>query len=91
MDDSIFFPLDGSFWMDGLAANGSHEYVRALADYATREPSLLNFKKGDVIKLVNRDQYLQKVHGTKITSCVRIFPDEDFEKDSYASGCFLVL
>ncbi|KAF4520562.1 hypothetical protein B566_EDAN011115, partial [Ephemera danica] len=39
---------------------GTHEFVRALADHSTGEPSLLNFRKGEVIKVINRDQYLQK-------------------------------
>ena len=39
---------------------GTHEMVRAVVDHYTREPSLLAFKKGEVIRVVNRDQYLQK-------------------------------
>ncbi|XP_046399408.1 unconventional myosin-XV isoform X2 [Ischnura elegans] len=66
---------------------GSHEYVRALADYATREPSLLNFKKGDVIKLVNRDQYLQKgwLFGT-VDGRSGVFPCEHVEALGRSEG-----
>lgn len=31
------------------------KYVRALYDHVSPEPSLLNFKKGDVIKIVPKD------------------------------------
>ncbi|XP_059488251.1 unconventional myosin-XV isoform X2 [Neocloeon triangulifer] len=37
-----------------------HEFVRAVSDHPTREPSLLAFRKGDLIKVVNKDQYIQK-------------------------------
>lgn len=31
------------------------KYVRALYDHVSPDPSLLNFKKGDVIKIVRKD------------------------------------
>ena len=31
------------------------KYVRALYDHVSQEPALLNFKKGDVIKIVHKD------------------------------------
>lgn len=31
------------------------KYVRALYDHVSQEPALLNFKKGDVIKIVPKD------------------------------------
>ena len=31
------------------------KYVRALYDHVSPEPSLLNFKKGDVIKIVHKE------------------------------------
>ena len=31
------------------------QYVRALYDHVSPEPALLNFKKGDVIKIVHKD------------------------------------
>ncbi|CAB3362581.1 Hypothetical predicted protein [Cloeon dipterum] len=37
-----------------------HEFVRAVNDHPTRDSSLLAFKKGDLIKVVNKDQYIQK-------------------------------
>jgi Variant SH3 domain len=37
-----------------------HEFVRAVSDHPTRDPSLLAFKKGELIKVVNKDQYIQK-------------------------------
>jgi hypothetical protein len=36
------------------------EYVRAVADYVTRESTLLSFRKGDVIRVVRDEQYVDK-------------------------------
>jgi len=36
------------------------EYVRAVADYVTRESTLLSFRKGDVIQIVHNEQYVDK-------------------------------
>ena len=36
------------------------EYVKAVADYVTRESTLLSFRKGDVIRIVNNEQYIDK-------------------------------
>ena len=30
---------------------GSQDYARAVADYVTQEPTLLSFRKGDIIKV----------------------------------------
>uniref|UniRef100_T1JBR9 Unconventional myosin-XV n=1 Tax=Strigamia maritima TaxID=126957 RepID=T1JBR9_STRMM len=43
------------------ADSGAHEYVRAVADYITRESTLLSFRKGDILRIVNnKNQYLDK-------------------------------
>lgn len=42
------------------ACKGAQEYVRGVQDHVSRDQSLLCFRKGDVIRLVNRDQHLQK-------------------------------
>ncbi|CAM1303396.1 Uncharacterised protein PB.4102, partial [Pycnogonum litorale] len=40
---------------------GTHDYVRAVADYVTRESTLLSFRKGDVIKVkTSHSQHLEK-------------------------------
>ncbi|KAK8734252.1 hypothetical protein OTU49_006087, partial [Cherax quadricarinatus] len=36
---------------------GSQEFVRAVADYITRENTLLSFKKGDIIRVNGADRY----------------------------------
>ena len=36
------------------------EYVRAVANYITRESTLLSFRKGDVIQVVRDEQYVDK-------------------------------
>ena len=36
------------------------EYVRAVADYVTRESTLLSFRTGDVIHIVHNEQYVDK-------------------------------
>ncbi|KAB7507118.1 hypothetical protein Anas_04359 [Armadillidium nasatum] len=44
-----------------LLFQGSREFVKATADYITREPTLLSFRKGDIIKVTNTDaQYADK-------------------------------
>ncbi|KAK8734253.1 hypothetical protein OTU49_006087, partial [Cherax quadricarinatus] len=40
-----------------LAFQGSQEFVRAVADYITRENTLLSFKKGDIIRVNGADRY----------------------------------
>ncbi|KAK7013629.1 hypothetical protein SK128_022807 [Halocaridina rubra] len=40
-----------------LAFQGSREFVRAVADYVTRESTLLSFKKGDIIRVTSQDRY----------------------------------
>ncbi|GFQ66222.1 unconventional myosin-XV, partial [Trichonephila clavata] len=43
------------------AAQGGHEYVRAVADYVTRESTLLSFRENDIIRVVkNRNLHLDK-------------------------------
>ncbi|XP_064096638.1 unconventional myosin-XV-like isoform X3 [Macrobrachium nipponense] len=37
--------------------SGSREYVRAVADYVTRESTLLSFKKGDIIRVTSLDRF----------------------------------
>ena len=34
--------------------------MRAVADYITRESTLLSFRKGDVIHIVHNEQYVDK-------------------------------
>ena len=34
--------------------------MRAVADYVTRESSLLSFRKGDVIRVIRDEQYVDK-------------------------------
>ena len=34
--------------------------MRAVADYVTRESTLLSFRKGDVIHIVHNEQYVDK-------------------------------
>ena len=46
-----------SFFLD---VKEPHEYVRAVADYVTRESTLLSFRKGDVILVVHNEQYVDK-------------------------------
>lgn len=36
------------------------EYVKAVANYVTRESTLLSFHKGDVIQVVRDEQYVDK-------------------------------
>ena len=36
------------------------EYVKAVGDYVTRESSLLSFRKGDVIRIVHSEQYVDQ-------------------------------
>ncbi|CAL4069630.1 unnamed protein product [Meganyctiphanes norvegica] len=44
-----------------IAFQGSREFVRSIADYNTREATLLSFKKGDIIRLTrNQDHYGDK-------------------------------
>ncbi|KAG7164396.1 hypothetical protein Hamer_G003586, partial [Homarus americanus] len=40
-----------------LAFQGSREFVRAAADYITRENTLLSFKKGDIIRVNGSERY----------------------------------
>nr|XP_027224871.1 unconventional myosin-XV-like [Penaeus vannamei] len=40
-----------------LAFQGSREFVRAIADYMTTGSTLLNFKKGDIIRIITTDQF----------------------------------
>ncbi|KAJ1528092.1 hypothetical protein ONE63_008008 [Megalurothrips usitatus] len=42
------------------ACKGGQEYVRGLQDHVSRDAALLSFRKGEVIRLINRDQHLQK-------------------------------
>ncbi|XP_064628723.1 unconventional myosin-XV-like isoform X2 [Lineus longissimus] len=35
-------------------------YVRAIKDYVTRESTLLSFKRGDIIKVTNKDMHLDR-------------------------------
>ncbi|GBM19270.1 hypothetical protein AVEN_259857-3 [Araneus ventricosus] len=47
------------------AAQGGHEYVRAVADYVTREATLLSFRENDIIRVVkNRNLHLDKVRNS---------------------------
>ncbi|KAF0289480.1 Unconventional myosin-XV [Amphibalanus amphitrite] len=39
---------------------GSHEYVRATADYTSHDPSLLSFMKGDLIRVIKKSQPTEK-------------------------------
>lgn len=39
------------------SAPGSREFVRAIADYMTTGSTLLNFKKGDIIRIITTDQF----------------------------------
>jgi len=56
------------------------EYVRAVADYVTRESTLLSFRKGDVIHIVHNEQYVDKgwMFG-KLDGRVGIFPADYVE------------
>ncbi|XP_037094410.1 unconventional myosin-XV-like isoform X2 [Pollicipes pollicipes] len=40
--------------------SGSHEYVRATADYTSHDPSLLSFMKGDLIRVIKKSQETEK-------------------------------
>ncbi|XP_043211488.1 unconventional myosin-XV-like [Amphibalanus amphitrite] len=40
--------------------SGSHEYVRATADYTSHDPSLLSFMKGDLIRVIKKSQPTEK-------------------------------
>ena len=43
------------------ANSGHYDYVKALADFASRDESTLNFKKGEIIAVVpKRDAYTEK-------------------------------
>ncbi|GAB6020238.1 Unconventional myosin-XV [Chamberlinius hualienensis] len=39
---------------------GGQEFVRAVADYVTRESTLLSFNRGDIIRVIHRNKYLEK-------------------------------
>jgi hypothetical protein len=44
------------------ASSGQYDYVKALAEFASRDESALNFKKGDIIAVVPKhDAYTEKV------------------------------
>ena len=43
------------------SSSGSYDYVKALADFNSKDESTLNFKKGEVIAVVaKRDAYTEK-------------------------------
>ncbi|GBM19266.1 hypothetical protein AVEN_259857-1 [Araneus ventricosus] len=61
------------------AAQGGHEYVRAVADYVTREATLLSFRENDIIRVVkNRNLHLDKgwLYGVLDNGESGIFPCE---------------
>ena len=44
------------------ASSGQYDYVKALAEFSSRDESALNFKKGDIIAVVPKhDAYTEKV------------------------------
>jgi myosin-15 len=45
-------------------------YVRAIKDYITRESTLLSFKKGDIIKVTNKDMHLDR---GEYSYCIRVY------------------
>ncbi|CAG0891501.1 unnamed protein product [Darwinula stevensoni] len=67
--------------------NSSQDFVRAVSDYITREPTLLSFRKGDVIRVVHKNTYLEKgwLHGV-INGHSGIFPKEYVEPVSKAEA-----
>ena len=51
------------------ASSGQYDYVKALAEFSSRDESALNFRKGDIIAVVPKhDAYTEKVFGTLFTS-----------------------
>ncbi|KAK6643275.1 hypothetical protein RUM43_004780 [Polyplax serrata] len=42
------------------AEKGSVEFVRGVADHQHRDPSVLNFRKGDIIKILSPEHYVEK-------------------------------
>lgn len=36
------------------------EFVRGLADHSHRDPSVLNFRKGEIIKILSPEHYVEK-------------------------------
>lgn len=63
------------------------EYVKAVANYVTRESTLLSFHKGDVIQVVRDEQYVDKgwMFG-KLDGRVGIFPADYVEPMSRAEA-----
>ncbi|ESN99629.1 hypothetical protein HELRODRAFT_176799 [Helobdella robusta] len=59
-------------------------YVKAIASYQTSESLLLSFKRGDIIKLTNKDQAVQEgwLYGT-LNGRVGMFPAEYVQIDSF--------
>ena len=44
------------------ANSGQYDYVKALAEFASRDENTLNFKKGEIIAVVPKhDAYTEKV------------------------------
>ena len=44
------------------SSSGQYDYVKALADFNSRDESTLNFKKGEIVAVVpKRDAYTEKV------------------------------
>lgn len=54
-DVAIYFQI-----LSGIYLQEPLEYVRAVANYVTRESTLLSFRKGDVIQVVRDEQYVDK-------------------------------
>lgn len=56
---SFFYPFNLSTPADpgSCLLQGSREFVRAVADYITREKTLLTFKKGDIIRVTGSERH----------------------------------
>jgi hypothetical protein len=66
------------------ASSGQYDYVKALAEFSSRDESALNFKKGDIIAVVPKhDAYTEKVSSSRKLNIVgfpKIHNDKKFPK-----------
>lgn len=62
--------------LSGFFVQGN-KFVVAVKDYLTRESTLLSFKRGDIVKLMDPEMFLEKgwMYGS-LNGIVGLFPEE---------------